>query len=191
MSSRTTMPFPKVTIRAPSSSFVSVTNPGTRRVWSAPTSRSAAHAVSGLAAIRASLRMDAMVPPLLGEGRNQRAPRLGESCALTHSKRRNALVPPRRLLVGVTRAQDCHFVERPPDDLEAHREPRAREAAGQRERRKTGGVEGPGAANHRAEDRLLDPAVADVLLADGRGDDRRGRRDEHVDWLQPRVSRHG
>src|SRR5262245_9595365 len=61
ISSRATVPLPKVTIRAPSSSRVSTTKPGTSLVWSAPTSRSAAQTSSGRASIEISLRMEAIV----------------------------------------------------------------------------------------------------------------------------------
>src|SRR5262249_37190163 len=54
------MPLPKVTTRAPSSSLVSTTKPGTSRWCSAPTSRSAAQAVSGRASIWISLRIEAI-----------------------------------------------------------------------------------------------------------------------------------
>src|SRR5262245_11684730 len=61
MSSRTIMPLPKVTIRASRSRRVSTTNPGTRRVCSAPTSRTAAQTFSALVSSGISLRMLAMM----------------------------------------------------------------------------------------------------------------------------------
>jgi hypothetical protein len=67
ISSRTTMPLPKVTTRAPSSMRVAVTKPGTSRVWSAPTSRSASQAFSGRVRMRASLRIEAMGSSSCGE----------------------------------------------------------------------------------------------------------------------------
>ena len=53
---------PNVTTRAPASSRVSVTKPGTRRVCSAPTSLSASQTASGDASMIISWRMDAMSP---------------------------------------------------------------------------------------------------------------------------------
>src|SRR5262245_36749783 len=64
ISSRTTMPLPNVTTRAPSSRRVSTTNPGTRRWCSAPTSRTAAQTFSALLSSRISLRMLAMMTSL-------------------------------------------------------------------------------------------------------------------------------
>src|SRR3989449_7107089 len=64
ISSRTTMPLPNVTTRAPSSRRVSTTNPGTRRWCSAPTSRTAAQTFSALLSSRISLRMLAMLTSL-------------------------------------------------------------------------------------------------------------------------------
>src|SRR3989475_258994 len=61
ISSRTTMPLPNVTTRAPSSRRVSTTNPGTRRWCSAPTARTAAQTFSALLSSRISLRMLAMM----------------------------------------------------------------------------------------------------------------------------------
>src|SRR6266550_2671194 len=58
--SRTTMPLPKVTMRSPRSSFVSVTNPGTSRVCRAPMSRKAAQTSSTLALVNSSFRIEAM-----------------------------------------------------------------------------------------------------------------------------------
>jgi hypothetical protein len=60
ISSRATMPLPKVTTRAPSSRRVSTTKPGTRRVCNAPTSRTAAHTFSGLDWSKISLRIEAI-----------------------------------------------------------------------------------------------------------------------------------
>src|SRR3954469_871673 len=56
-----TRPFAKVTTRAPSSSSVSATSPGTSRSWIAPTSRTAAHTCSTGTAIEISLWIVAMV----------------------------------------------------------------------------------------------------------------------------------
>src|SRR5262245_796604 len=79
--SRATTPLPKVTILASSSSRVSTTKPGTRRVCRAPTSRTTSQTFSGRASTRISLRMDAIaIPPL---GRASTAPAeatLGENC---------------------------------------------------------------------------------------------------------------
>src|SRR5215470_6433041 len=61
ISSRTIMPLPKVTTRASASRRVSTTNPGTRRVCSAPTSRTAAQTFSALVSSGISLRMLAMM----------------------------------------------------------------------------------------------------------------------------------
>src|SRR5262249_904948 len=61
MSSRTIMPLPKVTTRASASRRVSTTNPGTSRVCSAPTSRTAAQTFSALVSSAISLRMLAMM----------------------------------------------------------------------------------------------------------------------------------
>src|SRR6188768_3770893 len=47
-------------MRAPGSSRVSRTKPGTRRVWSAPMSRIASHTDSGRAVVTSCLRMEAM-----------------------------------------------------------------------------------------------------------------------------------
>src|SRR4030095_1110942 len=62
ISSRTTIPLPKVTTLASASRRVSTTKPGTSRVWSAPTSRTTAHTCSALTSSGISLRIDAMVP---------------------------------------------------------------------------------------------------------------------------------
>src|SRR5689334_19240904 len=59
--SRTIMPLPKVTTRAPGSSFVSTTKPGTSRVWSAPISRMAAQTWSGRALVKIFLRIEAIL----------------------------------------------------------------------------------------------------------------------------------
>src|SRR5215813_864839 len=64
ISSRTIMPLPKVTTRASASRHVSTTNPGTRRVCSAPTSRTAAQTFSALVSSGISLRMLAMATSL-------------------------------------------------------------------------------------------------------------------------------
>ena len=58
--SRSMTPLTKVTTRAPGSSFVSVTKPGTRRVCSAPMSRIAAQTSLDLARVLISDRMVAI-----------------------------------------------------------------------------------------------------------------------------------
>src|SRR6188472_840688 len=58
--SRTTMPFANVTMRASPSTTVSTTNPGTSRVWSAPTSRIADQTAPAGAMVSTCLVMDAM-----------------------------------------------------------------------------------------------------------------------------------
>src|SRR5262245_17867367 len=80
ISSRATMPLPKVTTRAPSSSRTSVTKPGASLRWTAPTSRSAAHASSGSVSIQISRWMDATIVLLRGEPGAEARRSLGESC---------------------------------------------------------------------------------------------------------------
>src|SRR5262249_17870593 len=75
------MPLPKVTMRAPSSSRVSVTKPGTSRVCNAPTSRSASHAVSGRALMYISLQIEAIDLLFCAYASVLRRRQLGESCA--------------------------------------------------------------------------------------------------------------
>src|SRR5262245_41571308 len=58
--SLTTIPLPNVTTRTPGSSRVSMTKPGTSRVWRAPMSRIASQTASGLADVTISLRIDAI-----------------------------------------------------------------------------------------------------------------------------------
>src|SRR5262245_17113825 len=75
--SLTTMPLPKVTTRAPGSRRVSTTNPGTSRVWSAPTSRMASQTAWTGADVTISLWMDGITSP-----RSPSSPRCGLAPAL-------------------------------------------------------------------------------------------------------------
>src|SRR5262245_29307962 len=69
--SRITMPFANVTIRASPSRTVSTTKPGTSRVCSAPTSRTADHTARTGATVSMCLVIDAIGTPL-GFGRRDR-----------------------------------------------------------------------------------------------------------------------
>src|SRR5262245_8892917 len=94
------MPLPNVTMRAPFSSFVSTTKPGTTRWWSAPTSRSASQTRSGLASTWISLRIEAIEMPPWNDGREPPRPYggflvagdatapLGENCCSGRGRRR-------------------------------------------------------------------------------------------------------
>src|SRR5262245_31014574 len=66
MSSRTTIPFAKVTVRESPFSLQSLTKPGTSRRWIAPTSRMASHTTSLGLPIRISLWMEAMLSSFAG-----------------------------------------------------------------------------------------------------------------------------
>src|SRR5215212_3964245 len=81
-------------------------------------------------------------------------------------------------LVGVCDAQDGGLFEGPPDDLEPDRQPGHREAARHRQGRQPEHVEEAGAA-----EQLL-ACLRPPRFRDGRGQDARRRRQQHVDPLE-------